>query len=43
MQREKHGIKIIYGLEANLVDDGVPIAYAPEHRLLADTTYVVLT
>ncbi|QSB08268.1 PolC-type DNA polymerase III [Lysinibacillus fusiformis] len=38
---KKHGIKIIYGLEANLVDDGVPIAYAPEHRLLADTTYVV--
>jgi len=38
---KKHGIKVIYGLEANLVDDGVPIAYASEHRLLADTTYVV--
>ena len=38
---KKHGIKVIYGLEANLVDDGVPIAYAPENRLLADTTYVV--
>ena len=24
---KKHGIKVIYGLEANLVDDGAPIAY----------------
>ncbi|CAM5570195.1 DNA polymerase III PolC-type OS=Lysinibacillus sphaericus OX=1421 GN=polC PE=3 SV=1 [Lysinibacillus sphaericus] len=38
---KKHGIKIIYGLEANLVDDGVPIAYASEHRALDDATYVV--
>ncbi len=41
VQGKKHGIKVIYGLEANLVDDGVPIAYAPEHRTLEDTTYVV--
>lgn len=38
---KKHGIKIIYGLEANLVDDGVPIAYDEQHRLLEDDTYVV--
>lgn len=38
---KKHGIKVIYGLEANLVDDGVPIAYAPQDRCLEDATYVV--
>ncbi|MGP4080191.1 PolC-type DNA polymerase III [Pseudalkalibacillus sp. R45] len=38
---KKHGIKILYGLEANLVDDGVPIAYNDQHRLLQDETYVV--
>lgn len=27
---------MIYGLEANLVDDGVPIAYNPVHRLLEE-------
>ncbi|PLR97242.1 PolC-type DNA polymerase III [Bacillus sp. T33-2] len=38
---KKNDIKIIYGIEANLVDDGVPIAYNEAHRLLADDTYVV--
>ncbi|HHY74661.1 MAG TPA: PolC-type DNA polymerase III [Bacillus bacterium] len=38
---KKNGVKILYGLEANLVDDGVPIAYNPSHRLLADETYIV--
>ncbi|MEG0448247.1 MAG: PolC-type DNA polymerase III [Lysinibacillus sp.] len=38
---KKHGIKVIYGLEAYLVNDGVPIAYAPQHRLLEDDTFVV--
>lgn len=38
---KKHGVKILYGLEANLVDDGVPIAYNTEHRPLSDDTYVV--
>ncbi|WP_075980892.1 PolC-type DNA polymerase III [Bacillus massilinigeriensis] len=38
---KKNDIKIIYGLEANLVDDGVPIAYNDSHRLLATDTYVV--
>jgi len=38
---KKNDIKILYGLEANLVDDGVPIAYNVEHRQLEDATYVV--
>ena len=38
---KKHGIKMIYGMEANLVDDGVPIAYNAAHRLLEEETYVV--
>ncbi len=32
---------MIYGMEANLVDDGVPIAYNAAHRLLEEETYVV--
>ncbi|GEK30963.1 DNA polymerase III PolC-type [Kurthia zopfii] len=38
---KKHGIKIIYGVEINLVDDGVPIAYDERHIKLDDATYVV--
>jgi len=38
---KKHGVKILYGAEINLVDDGVPIAYNDANRLLADETYVV--
>ncbi|WP_374721848.1 PolC-type DNA polymerase III [Peribacillus tepidiphilus] len=38
---KKNDIKIIYGVEVNLVDDGVPIAYNPAHRLLEEDTYVV--
>jgi DNA polymerase III subunit alpha, Gram-positive type len=38
---KKNDIKILYGIEANLVDDGVPIAYNVAHRLLAEDTYVV--
>ncbi len=38
---KKNDIKILYGVEANLVDDGVPIAYNSAHRVLADDTYVV--
>ncbi len=38
---EKNNIKVIYGVEANLVDDGVPIAYN-EHDIDLNTgTYVV--
>ncbi len=38
---KKNGVKILYGVEANLVDDGVPIVYNDAHRLLTDDTYVV--
>lgn len=38
---EKHGVKVIYGLEANLVDDGVPIAYNESHLNLNEATYIV--
>ncbi len=38
---KKHGVKIIYGVEANVVDDGVPIAYNSDDRVLLDETYVV--
>ncbi|WP_066320650.1 PolC-type DNA polymerase III [Bacillus sp. FJAT-29814] len=38
---KKNDIKILYGVEANLVDDGVPITYNDAHRLLAEDTYVV--
>lgn len=38
---KKHDIKVIYGLEANLVDDGVPIAYNEADLNLEDGTYVV--
>ncbi len=38
---KKNDIKILYGVEVNLVDDGVPIAYNDAHRNLAEDTYVV--
>jgi DNA polymerase-3 subunit alpha (Gram-positive type) len=38
---KKHGVKILYGLEANLVDDGVPIAFNEQPLDLATATYVV--
>jgi DNA polymerase III subunit alpha, Gram-positive type len=38
---KKNDVKILYGVEANLVDDGVPIAYNSVHRLLAEDTFVV--
>ncbi|MBU8877869.1 PolC-type DNA polymerase III [Bacillus sp. FJAT-29790] len=38
---KKNDIKILYGVEVNLVDDGVPIAYNSAHRKLSDDTYVV--
>ncbi|MED1672042.1 PolC-type DNA polymerase III [Pallidibacillus thermolactis] len=40
-QAKKQGIKVIYGVEANLVDDGVPIVYNPTNWNLEDATYVV--
>jgi DNA polymerase III subunit alpha, Gram-positive type len=38
---KKNDIKVLYGLEANLVDDGVPIGYNAADRQLEDATYVV--
>ena len=40
---KKNDIKILYGVEANLVDDGVPIAYNRAHRKLEDETTLFLT
>ncbi|MCJ8006301.1 PolC-type DNA polymerase III [Lederbergia wuyishanensis] len=38
---KKNDIKILYGLEANLINDGVPIAYNSDHRLLETAEYIV--
>ncbi|UTE71060.1 PolC-type DNA polymerase III [Rossellomorea marisflavi] len=38
---KKNDIKVLYGIEANLVDDGVPIAYNDRDRILEDSTYIV--
>lgn len=38
---KKHGIKVLYGIEANVVNDGEPIAYNPQAIDLDQATYVV--
>lgn len=38
---KKYGMKVLYGVEANMIDDGVPIAYHLDHRPLKEATYVV--
>lgn len=38
---KKYGIQVLYGLEAYVVDDGVPIAYNPQPIDLDKTEYVV--
>ncbi|QXE03130.1 PolC-type DNA polymerase III [Terribacillus sp. DMT04] len=38
---KKNNIKVIYGMEANLVDDGVPIAYNTKDANLEQATYIV--
>lgn len=38
---KKNNIKILYGVEVNLVDDGVPIAYNTADLNLEESTYVV--
>ena len=38
---KKNGIKVLFGMEINLVDDGIPIAYGEQHRKLENDTYVV--
>lgn len=37
----KLGIKLIFGMEAYVVDDGIPIVHRPEDRSLNDDVYVV--
>lgn len=38
---KKHDVKVLYGMEAYVVDDGVPVVYNPQPITLADATYVV--
>lgn len=38
---KKHGVKVLYGVEANVVDDGIPIAYNVTDFTLDDAVYVV--
>ncbi|MDF2924683.1 MAG: polC [Paenibacillaceae bacterium] len=38
---KKHGIKVLYGVEANVINDGVPIVINPDSRPLKETEYVV--
>jgi len=38
---KKNDIKLLYGVEANLVDDGVPIAYNDRDLPLEDSTFIV--
>ncbi|TPR17439.1 PolC-type DNA polymerase III [Apilactobacillus timberlakei] len=38
---KKNDMKMIYGVEANVVDDGVPITFNADDRELYDATYVV--
>jgi DNA polymerase-3 subunit alpha (Gram-positive type) len=38
---KKHDIKVLYGIEANVVNDGVQVAYHPVERNLDDATFVV--
>ncbi|WP_283620554.1 PolC-type DNA polymerase III [Limosilactobacillus avium] len=38
---KKNKIKMLYGMEANVVDDGVPLVYNENHAVLKDHSYVV--
>jgi len=38
---KKHGVKIIYGLEANIVEDKIPIVYNEQDLDMYESTYVV--
>ena len=40
---EKAGVKILYGVEANIVDDGVAVAYNPKPVPLTDTEHSSLS
>lgn len=38
---KKNDLKMIYGIEVNLVEDGEPIAFNPTHTKLSDAEYVI--
>ncbi|SEM39175.1 DNA polymerase-3 subunit alpha [Ligilactobacillus sp. WC1T17] len=38
---QKNGVKIIYGVEVNMVEDSQPIAYNEQHLELKHATYVI--
>ena len=38
---KKNKIKMLYGMEANVVDDGIPLVYNENHAVLKDHSYVV--
>ena len=38
---QKYNIKVIYGVEANIVNDAVPIVYRPDDRNVHEAEYVV--
>jgi DNA polymerase-3 subunit alpha (Gram-positive type) len=38
---KKHGIKMIYGMEANVIDDAIPVVLNAGEESLADATYIV--
>lgn len=38
---KKHGIKVLYGIEANVVNDAIPIVLNPQSRPLKETEYVI--
>lgn len=38
---KKHGIKMIYGMEANVVNDSIPVVLRPSDESLLEATYVV--
>ncbi|RXZ76923.1 PolC-type DNA polymerase III [Paenibacillaceae bacterium] len=37
----KHGVKVLFGVEANVINDAVPMVLEPREEQLADTLYVV--
>lgn len=38
---KKHGMKVLFGVEANVVNDAVPMVLNPREQSLTDATYVV--
>ncbi|MBB6675553.1 PolC-type DNA polymerase III [Cohnella nanjingensis] len=38
---KKNGIKVMYGVEANVVNDAIPMVLNPREQSLSDATYVV--